>query len=851
MKKKLQNINYSIAGLLHDIGKFGQRADKNFYDKSDYIKEQSKKKDGIICKKHKDGYYTHLHVLWTDQFLSNFQTLLTECKLYDKNDAANNIINLAAYHHNPATVEHSVITLADHWASGIDRNTTERLNIKNPDAGRDLYKSEPLLTIFNTLKSETNQVGTESNYGYNVQSFSIDESMFPILKTEINNKENYSKLWHEFNKEFKSIKTSNPNAFVATLYHVLKKYTWYIPASTQDYQDTSLFEHCKITGAFAHCIKTYMDENPESFIFDTTFKSINFKDKIYPVLMVCGDISGIQKFIYNITSKSAMKSLKGRSFYVQALTEVICDELLETCGASIINQVYSAGGKFYVLLPNTIEVNNAIDKYTQDIQQKLWEDFSVNISCNVGRKAFGFQKNGNKLSVQIEGEGEDKTVGDLWKIVADETSTKKNTRFNNIIANNYENLFLPSGTGKDTDVCSITGEELQRNKVSEIKDKNQTIKVSKSVMEMIEFGKKLYDPKYLVYNGNSGTAIGLNSRIDIENNEKLVNTSHPLVYQIGFEKTPNLDINRITDLATGIGFKLYGGIPMVHNDDKVTELQDLCLKNDKQEKLAIVRMDVDNLGNMFQDGFKGSISEENNRKAASFSKLATMSTLFDLYFSGYLNTLKNNIKYKDNVNIVYAGGDDVFALGRWDLIIDFAYDVRKDFQKFVCNRTDISISAGIAIVGAKYPISKGAELAGKAEEDAKNINTEISKKNAISLFGIALSWAEFEWVNMFKDKLTAELIHDKITKGTLMKLFDYYQIYEYENKEKESNQNHKINVSWRWQAAYYLKRASNEGNNDFMDKLKNLLLINRYENKYIRFEATIVACRWAELLNKK
>ena len=67
-----------------------------------------------------------------------------------------------------------------------------------------------------------------------------------------------------------------------------------------------------------------------------------------------------------------MKGLKGRSFYVQLLTETISEELLQTCGASITNLIYAAGGKFYILVPNTSQVNDAIETYKQQINQIIY-----------------------------------------------------------------------------------------------------------------------------------------------------------------------------------------------------------------------------------------------------------------------------------------------------------------------------------------------------------------------------------------------------------------------------------------------------------------------------------------------
>ena len=103
-----------------------------------------------------------------------------------------------------------------------------------------------------------------------------------------------------------------------------------------DYPDNSLFEHLKTTGAFAHCLAAYRSNHAEAFSYSGNRLQLG-KDH-FPVLLFCGDVSGIQSFIYNISNKSAMKSLKGRSFYIQLLAETIANEIIAACKASAINK---------------------------------------------------------------------------------------------------------------------------------------------------------------------------------------------------------------------------------------------------------------------------------------------------------------------------------------------------------------------------------------------------------------------------------------------------------------------------------------------------------------------------------
>ena len=72
----------------------------------------------------------------------------------------------------------------------------------------------------------------------------------------------------------------------------------------------------------------------------------------YKRLFVGGDLSGIQKFLYNISSKKAAVSLKGRSYFLQQYMNNVCLKIVEAikeAGAKDTEVIYNSGGKFYLL----------------------------------------------------------------------------------------------------------------------------------------------------------------------------------------------------------------------------------------------------------------------------------------------------------------------------------------------------------------------------------------------------------------------------------------------------------------------------------------------------------------------
>ena len=89
------------------------------------------------------------------------------------------------------------------------------------------------------------------------------------------------------------------------------------------------------------------------------------------------DISGIQKFIYTINSKKALKTLRSRSFYVEMLMEHFISKLLSGCGLYRSNLIYSGGGHCYILLPNTSKVKEIVKMFTVSVNQWLLERFNT------------------------------------------------------------------------------------------------------------------------------------------------------------------------------------------------------------------------------------------------------------------------------------------------------------------------------------------------------------------------------------------------------------------------------------------------------------------------------------------
>ena len=246
----------------------------------------------------------------------------------------------------------------------------------------------------------------------------------------------------------------------------------------------------------------------------------------------------------------------------------------------------------------------------------------------------------------------------------------------------------------------------------------------------------------------------------------------------------------------------------------------------------------ENLGKRFVEGFD------------SISQYQAFSEKLVDFFEKELERIRMEVTFRDYLNIVYAGGDDLFVVGRWDKTIDFAEQIQKEFSSRF-GKDAISISGGVAIVNPKFPIAKSAELAGKAEEAAKQYQNGESKKNAFSFLGKTVSWnKEFDYVKSYKQQFVSLIEEYGLSKGILHKLMQYSSIADL-NKIK-ARDGKPEDFSYVWHISYYLTRYMKryEKNHvicDFCRTLRDKELDYRQGRN---LELIALAARWAELILK-
>lgn len=145
----------------------------------------------------------------------------------------------------------------------------------------------------------------------------------------------YQELYQHLEANF--LRRSPGDMQINELLRVLEGILSYVPSSTAraEAADISLYDHVRLTAAYAASMYQYFAAHGiTDYRRHTTGEGGRAMRKEEMYLLVSADVSGIQPFIYAIPSKGALKSLRGRSFYLEILLENVVDEILAACSMS-------------------------------------------------------------------------------------------------------------------------------------------------------------------------------------------------------------------------------------------------------------------------------------------------------------------------------------------------------------------------------------------------------------------------------------------------------------------------------------------------------------------------------------
>jgi CRISPR-associated protein Csm1 len=588
--------------------------------------------------------------------------------------------------------------------------------------------------------------------------------------------------------------------------------------------------------------------------------------------LIAGDLSGIQKFIYTISSDGALKSLRARSFFLELVTIEIVHRLIELLKLTQANIIYAGGGNIYILAAATADGIEIIQQIQGGINDWFIDEYQGEIFLALDSINFPQADIGNSEFTKH------------WDRVIQNLAIQKGRKF--CRRGQLDKILSVQLSHEPCKVCH-----------RDDRAKLDLLKLGSSVMacgtcrRMFRLGSQIFRTRLVVRSHRMGLS------------EKFIKIGHGkhevFYYLFGNDLSTDADLDKYIIDAETDPVWLINNWQLEHyrspntrslllgnygqhgeNETNLDEeeqkqggrfitAEELATKAAGIDRVGYLRMDVDNLGQIFAKGLG---------KAHNLPRLAGLSRQMSYFFKVYLNSLAKDrqantdpiagftrlsSEARPDLLFIYAGGDDLFISGAWNQIAEFACDIYQSFRAYTGDNPDITISGGISINTSKYPLYRAADEAGDAEGKAKD-----NDRDSFNLFGETFKWSHWlgrgdEEVGYFNDKnslntniieLTSKLNNpDEIgySRAFIRNLLILADIRDrkIESLNEQSSSDTKQDLTYYLhlpKLAYALSRlpSSVRTNPNFLPVQQALL--NPRSSPYFRAIAT-----WVELLNRK
>ncbi len=534
-------------------------------------------------------------------------------------------------------------------------------------------------------------------------------------------------------------------------------------------------------------------------------------------LLVKGDFSGIQEFIFNTPYKRAAKILKGKSFYIQALSVLAVKDLLESIKDSDL--IYDGGGNFYLLIPE--------DKITI-LNKKKKSYTSLLISSGLSLVITELKYN-VKLS-----------YAENLKILNQKAQINSLNKLSNI-----EDLdFFKPYSNRDEN-------GLQKNEVdfSAIGEW-----VSKSTDYLIE---KTYKKRSIVFE---------NWYYNFSNSGELKLKNDINAYLPKYEERDLSKVN--SQVAVGEepvsvnGIVTFDHIALFAKERTGTDF------------LGILSLDLDNLGQIIRnDLLTIDENKEFSKELAFFFKTKLLTIISDKSFThnqkgekqsnNEFKIISTEVPFSKCIYPVFAGGDDCLLVGAWDAILEINLLIKESFDSYVRTNKILSkyqdkltFSVGIVLVNRNFPVNQFSSISKEALSKAK----KAIGKNHISFLDYILSWEDWNEIMALRTTLQMEIIKYNAPKGMLKRFKEGQKLYD-QLQSKMLNEGiielAVITDFFYGLRDYVPKKIENDVDRhkeEFVESLikkyKGYLEVAFTENKPLNSLIIPLASRWVEYLTK-
>lgn len=554
----------------------------------------------------------------------------------------------------------------------------------------------------------------------------------------------------QFRTAFDAVWLSTQDAaFDVRLMHLtalLHRFGWCLPSHSSD---VSLYDQARLTAAVAACLARLDGQTVRAA----------------PLLLAVGDLSGIQKYIFDIAAVGAggaARRLRARSFSLGLLSDVASHALAHAFDVPLVNILMSSGGRFFVLLPNYKDAEARLTKFQTRVDEALFTRYNAEIGLNLAaEELMGAQLSASRAGIKGFGAflghlNRKLAVAKMQRssLILQNESGWDTTRF--VIPQNFEGFPVCVSCGK------FRGDQADG--------------LCKECAAQSRLGSKLTQARFVAFYKGTAPArsdfdfLGEYYAKVLRPDDALDSSGAPyLVVQLN-----DPDITALTDYPATFRY-LANHVPNTvdgtpRSFDEIAGRAETRVSDDElqgRKLLGYLKGDGDRLGTLFAEGLRRPGDGESRDSAAH---ILAFSRELDLLFSGWLeHTLTK--KFRDTYT-VFSGGDDLFVLGPWNRALNLAQEVNTQFRRFTCHNPAVTFSAGILFTKPRYPISRAARDADIELEKSKHAG-----RDRLTILGETLLWEDAPRITREINRL-GKFGDDALRSSFLYRLIEYSEMYQ-------------------------------------------------------------------------
>ncbi|MGH7905266.1 MAG: type III-A CRISPR-associated protein Cas10/Csm1 [Candidatus Binataceae bacterium] len=337
------------------------------------------------------------------------ERLAERAEWLNSNSAAD-ALKAAAGSYNPRTPIEHLLDIAWRAASGPPRNGGRRTSRTISPMGA-IFRWKPAGAAAPELPMAPLQTGP---------------SIFPVTGGASDDGA-VRKLFEDFSAALSALRSADSPALIQSLIAALETFAWCVPAD--DYGSVSIFELSRSAAAIAAALAAAAppDATPERL-------------RTSELMLVVGDLGGIQRFLYTTVPSKAARMLRGRSLGLQLIADAIAARILADLGLPATNLLYSGGGKLWLLI--SAASREALAEKSEQIDLELNRAFASRLSFGIGCAPASLDQLTNNAP-------------SIWERATRDLARNRRRRFSYAMEPNYAAIFEPFGD--PARVCQICG----------------------------------------------------------------------------------------------------------------------------------------------------------------------------------------------------------------------------------------------------------------------------------------------------------------------------------------------------------------------------------------------------------